>query len=133
MEAFGEVVHSFGVAAEGPQHFPFPRQPFRPPAVFLPRVLEHKFLGLFRHLQKLGVISKVVIQETVNPDGAPQKPEVLARIEEGAVVIQTAHEAAIFVVDSVLVPEGQKNLEELVVKPLAQFRQAHARQPQFRR
>ena len=36
-------------------------------------------------------------------------------------------------VDSVLVPEGQKNLEELVVEPLAQLRKAHSRQPQFPR
>ena len=75
----------------------------------------------------------MVIQETVNPNGPSQKPEIFARIQACAVVVQTAHEAAIFVVDSVLFPEGQKNLEKLVMKSLAQLRKGHARQPHFRR
>src|ERR1035437_2064589 len=95
-------------------------------------MLKYKFLGLSRYLQELGRLSKVVIQETVNPNGAPQKPEVLAGIEECADVIETAHDPAVFVVDSVLVPKGQKNLEKLAMQPLAQFRETHAAQPQLR-
>src|ERR1035438_4293015 len=75
----------------------------------------------------------MVVQKTVDPDGSSLKPEDFFRIQTRAVVIQAAYDAAVFVVESVLIPEREKNLKELVVKPLTQLRKTHACQPHLRR
>jgi hypothetical protein len=133
LETLGDEVHSFRIATIRSQNPAAPGQFFCPPAILLQGVLENELYGSSRHLQKLWILSKAVIQETVNPDRACQEPEVFLRVHKGAVIIQAAHDSAVFVVDSVLVPKGKENVEEPVMELVSQIRKAHACQPDLGR
>ena len=68
----------------------------------------------------------MVIEEAVDPDGAALEPEEFVGVRQGAVIVQAAHDAAAFVVDSVFVPERQEHLEELVVDLAPQIGETQA-------
>jgi len=78
------------------------------------RRADPKLKGLARYFEMFFVPAKVVVQKRIDPNASALVPRVLVTGKICAVPVGIAHEAAVLVVDGVLVHKGQAIFEEVM-------------------